>query len=205
MRLAELRTKAVDVVVGASDADQVGPIDAGGEQLLFLEVRRHEHVRLESGGGGVRGDGVGEVPGRGAGHGSEAEFLGLRDRDRDDAVLEGVCGVGGVVLDPELAQAEALGQAVGPDQGRQPRLERVARPAVEGEEVGLPPDSPRARLDLPARLLGIQVRQVIGDLQRPEALLADVSGIERVGLPALLASQRFNCHLAPLRKKPPPG
>ena len=47
-------------------------------------------------------------------------------RHRDDPVLERVGRVGGVVLDPDLAQPEPLGEAVGADQRRQARLERIA-------------------------------------------------------------------------------
>ena len=125
-RLGELGAEPVDVVVVAPDADQVGAVDAGREQLLLLEVGGDEDVGVEAGGGGVRRDRVREVAGRGAGHGLEAELLGLRDRDGDHAVLERVRRVGGVVLDPELAQAEPLGEAVGADQRRQAGLERVA-------------------------------------------------------------------------------
>ena len=67
--LGELGAEPVDVVVVAADADQVGPVDAGREQLLLLEVGGDEDVGVEAGGGGVGGDGVGEVAGRGAGDG----------------------------------------------------------------------------------------------------------------------------------------
>ncbi len=75
----------------------------------------------------MRGDRVRQVAGRSTGDGVEAQLLSLRDRNGDDPVLERVGRVRRVVLDPELAQAEALGQAVGADERRQPRLERVAR------------------------------------------------------------------------------
>src|SRR5262249_4051598 len=75
----------------------------------------------------------------------------------------------------------------------------------EGQEVRVSPDAPGSRLDLPARLLRIEVGEVVGDLEGPEALLTDEAGIERIALPALLAFQRLDCHQAPLRKSPPPG
>ena len=131
MSLAELRAEAIDVVVGAADPDHVGPVDPGGEQLLLLEIGRDEDVGIEPGRGGVGGDGVGEIPGGRAGDGLEAELLRLRDRHGDDAVLEGVGRIGRVVLDPELAQAEALGEPVGANQRRQPGLERVAGAAAK--------------------------------------------------------------------------
>ena len=81
------------------------------------------------------GDRVGEVAGRGAGDGVEAQLARLRDGDRDDAVLEGVGRVGGVVLDPQLGfEPEPLGEPVGPDQRRQPRLERIGGPPSKGRK-----------------------------------------------------------------------
>ena len=50
----------------------------------------------------------------------EAELARLGDRDGDDAVLEGLGRVGGVVLDPEGVEAEPLGQAVGAHQRVRP-------------------------------------------------------------------------------------
>ena len=46
--LGELGAEAVDVVVVAVDADQVGAVDAGGEQLLLLEVGGDEDVGVEA-------------------------------------------------------------------------------------------------------------------------------------------------------------
>ena len=103
----QLRAEAVDVVVGAPDRDQVGAVDAGREELLFLEIGRDEHVGLEPSRGGVGGDRVGQIPGRGAGDRLKPELARTRERDRDDPVLERVRRVGGVVLDPHLASPSA--------------------------------------------------------------------------------------------------
>ena len=129
MLAGELGAEPVDVVVVAVDRDQVGAVDAGREDLLLLEVGGHEHVGLEARGSGVGGDGVGEVAGGGAGDHLVAELLGLRDGDVDDAVLEGVRRVGGVVLDVDLADAEPLGEPLGPDQRREAGVERGLRAA----------------------------------------------------------------------------
>jgi hypothetical protein len=102
-----------------------------------------------------------------------------------------VCGVGGVVLDPELADPETLGEAVGADQRGQSGLERVAGLRVEGKEVRVAPDAPRPRRDLPARLGGIERGEVITGLKRPEALLTDEARLERIGRAAFLATERF--------------
>jgi hypothetical protein len=87
------------------------PVDAGREDLLLLEVGRDEDVGLHAERGAVGGDRVGQVAGRGAREDLVAELAGARRGDRDDAVLERVRRVRGVVLDPHLAQAEALGEA----------------------------------------------------------------------------------------------
>ena len=141
------------------------------------------------------GDGVGEVAGRGAGDGVEAQLLRLGDGDGDDAVLEGVGRVGGVVLDPELGvEPEALGEAVGAQQRRQAGLERVAGATLEGQEVGVAPDSLRAGLDLALGLGRVETGEVVGDFQRPEAVLTGEMSAEVVRRPALLALQVLDCH-----------
>jgi hypothetical protein len=140
------------------------------------------------------GDGVGQIASRGAGDGLEAELARLRQGDRDDAILERVGRVGGVVLDPQLPEPEALGEPVGPDQGRQPRLEWITGTLGEGEEVGVAPDASRARLDLAAGLAWIEIGEVVRDLQRTEAALADKSSLQRVARFALLADQCLQRH-----------
>ena len=90
-------------VVVALDRDHGRPVGAGGEDLRLFEVGGDQHVGGQPGRGGVRRDGVGEVARRGTGDRLEAELLGTGERDGDDAVLEGMRRVGGLVLDPELA------------------------------------------------------------------------------------------------------
>ena len=162
------------------------------------------------------GHGVGEVAGGGAGDRLEAELARPRHGDRDDAVLEGVGRVGGVVLDPHLAQAEALGEPVGADQRRAARGQPDARgqapggagrPAGERQEVGVAPDVLRPALDAAAQLADVVARAaavVVDDLQRAEALLADVQRLQRVLGFALLALQMTDSHLGLLRSMSSP-
>ena len=145
MLAGKLGAEPVDVVVVAVDRHQVRAVDAGGEDLLLLEVGGHEDVGLEPGGGRVRRDGVGEVPGGGTGDDVVAELLRLGDGHAHHPVLERVRRVGGVVLDEHLPHAEPLGQALGAHQRREAGLERDARPALEGQEVRVAPDRVRAR------------------------------------------------------------
>ena len=130
----------------------------------------------------MRGDRAGEVTGRRAGDDLEAELPGPRQRDRHDAVLEGVRRVGGVVLHPHLAEAEALGQPIGADQRRQAGRQRRLRRGLERQEVGVAPDGLRAGLDPTAQPVDVDLIGVarVGDLERPEAALAHVAGLERV-------------------------
>ncbi len=73
----------------------------------------------------MSGDRIGEVSGRRAGDRVETELERLGESDGDDAVLEAVRRVGGVVLDPDLADAELLGEPIGADERRQPGLDRA--------------------------------------------------------------------------------
>ena len=129
----------------------------------------------------MRGDRAGQVAGGRARDDLEAQLLRPRQRHRHDAVLEGMRGIGGVVLDPHLAQAEALGEPVGARERREAGRQRAARRAAQGKEVGVAPDRVRARLDAPAQPVDVHVLLTrVGDLEGPEAALADVAGVERV-------------------------
>ena len=70
-----------------------------------------------------------------------------RQGDGDDAVLERVRRVRGLVLDLQLTDPEPLGEAVGLDQRRPARRQRRARGARQRQEVGVAPDRVRAGLD----------------------------------------------------------
>ena len=124
---------------------------------------------------GVRGDRVGEVAGRRAGRDLEAELERLAQRDRDDPVLERVGRVAGVVLDPDLAEAELGGEAVGPHERREPGAEvdrGVALRPAAGRRSARADSGPAAifsRLDR-----GRDRVVVVGDLERAEAPLARV-------------------------------
>ena len=81
----------------------MGPKIGGAEDLSLLEVVGNEDVTVEPGLCGVGGDGVGEVAGRRAADGVEAELDRLGDRDRDDALLVGV----GRVVDRVVLDVQA--------------------------------------------------------------------------------------------------
>ena len=156
---------------------QVGAVDPCRQDLLFLEVGWDEDVGVEPCRRGVRRYGVSQVPGRGAGQRVEPELAGPGQRDRHHAVLERVRGIGGIVLDPYFIQAKLIGQAVGAQQRREPRRERPGL-LSDREEVGVAPQRLRPGLDPATELRRIRVRpRRVSDLERPEALLADVPRI----------------------------
>jgi hypothetical protein len=162
----QLGAQAIDLVVVTANGHQVRAVDAGAEDLLLFEVGGDEDVGRQPERGGLGGDGVAEVAGRGAGERAEAQLAGPRRSDRDDAILEGVRRVGGVVLDPHLTQTESLGQTIRADQRRPargepgPRGQVVGRPrwtAHQRQEVRVAPDILRSSLDAPT-----QRRHVVG-------------------------------------------
>jgi hypothetical protein len=110
-------------------------------------------------------------------------------------------GLAASFLIPHLAEAQALGQALGADQGRHPGRERGLRRALEREEVRVAPDGKRAGLDPPPRFRGVEPAQVVGHVERPEAHLAPVASVERIGLAAFLTSKRLYCHVVPFTSK----
>ena len=132
-----LGAETIDLVIGALDADDLGAVDAGAEDLGPLQVGGHEDVAVEAGGGGVGGHAVGQVAGRGAADGREAELAGLAQGHRHDAVLERQRReVDGVVLDPELLDAQLGGQAIGPDAAASRRP--GGRPSARRPAAGTP-------------------------------------------------------------------
>jgi hypothetical protein len=70
----DFRAEPVDFVVMALDADDRRAINKRIEDFALLQVRRNEDVGFEAGGGGVGGDGIGQIAGGGAGHGGETQF-----------------------------------------------------------------------------------------------------------------------------------
>ena len=137
--------------------------------------------------GGRRRHGVRQVAGRRTGEHLEPELDGSRERDPDHAVLERVRRVAALVLDPQLAHPEHPRELVRADQpgpaGVEVRPGRDIR--RDRQQAGVPPDAQRAGLD---RVPG-ELRQVVGDLERAEALVAGVRRAERARMAAFAAGQ----------------
>ena len=70
---------------------------------------------------------------------------GLGQGDRHHPVLERAGRVGGVVLDPQLAEPQLGGQPVGPHQRGEPGTEVDRGRVDDREQVGVAPDRPWAR------------------------------------------------------------
>ena len=66
--------------------------------------------------------------------------------DGDDAVLEGPGGVGAVVLEVEVVEAEVLAQVLGPDQRREAGLQVHGSPST-GRRSRVAPERLRAARD----------------------------------------------------------
>ncbi len=183
----DLRGEPVHVVVVAVHGDQRAAVHRGGDDLGPLEVGGDEDDRLHAGAGPGGGHRVGEVAGRGTGEDLAAELAGGRQRDRDDPVLEGVRRVAGVVLDPEVLDAELATEVVGLDQPGEAGLHVGARGDVGGhrQQLLVAPDVLGAGLDPGAG----DRREVVADLQGAEALLAGVEGTEVLGGAALAAHE----------------
>ncbi|OLL73183.1 ComEC/Rec2-related protein [Pseudonocardia sp. Ae168_Ps1] len=183
----QLGGEPVDVVVVAVDREQGAPVHRGRDDLRLLQRGGDEYDRVPAGARGGGRDGVGQVAGRGAAEHREAELAGGGERHRDHAVLEGVRGVPGVVLHPELAHPERPGQVVGLDELRQPGLGVAV--LLDGrrdrEEVLVAPDRLRAGLDRRAGHRG----EVVGHLEGPETLGTGELRGQRHLVPALPAGE----------------
>ncbi len=168
------------MVVVAADSVDRRSVDGGREELLRFEVDRAEHGSVEALGGGARCDSSGEVAGRRARERRQAELLGLLGRDRDDPVLEGVCRVGRVQLQPQLADAELLGQAWSPDERGQARREPRLGGSVDRQQRRVAPDRCRPGGDRLARERVRSLVPVVDGIEGREAARAGADVLECV-------------------------
>src|SRR5439155_25795689 len=100
-----LRAESIYLVITARDGEDVRSIDKARENLALLQVGRDKDITLQAGCRGMGRDGVGEIPRGGACDDLKSELLGLRQRDRYHAVLEGESRmVDAVVLEVQIAE-----------------------------------------------------------------------------------------------------
>ena len=185
--------RRVDLVVVAVDPDDPGTVDQRVEHLALLQIGGDEHVGVEAGRGRVGRHRVGQVPGGGAGDGPEAQLAGAAQGHADHPVLEGERGVvDRVVLDPQLADSQPPGEAIGPDQRGVAHLDAHGRLRGHRKQLPVAPhvlgtggDALTAE-GLPDPLV------VVGHLQGPEVELADMPGLQGVVRPALPAPERLH-------------
>ena len=194
----QLGAQPVDVVVAALDRDQVGAVDGGGDDLALLQVGGDEHHVAHAGPGRVGRHRVGQVAGGRAGRHLEAHGPGPGQGHRHHPVLERAGGVEGVVLEPQLAQAQLGGQPVGPHQGGEAGAQ-VDGAVVDGrQQVGVAPDRRRPGRDRLPGGGGGDGLVVVGDLERPEAAVAHVERLRREGAPTLTTSETLDeGHVSP--------
>src|SRR5439155_24705513 len=111
--------------------------------------------------------------------------------DRHETILERVRRIGGVVLEPELAEAELRGEARRPDERSHPGTQIDAVLAAGQQRRVAPDRSGTGRDRLARRLLRDRV-VVVDDLERGEAELTHVQRLRRVLARALAAAQTEN-------------
>ena len=144
--VGELRAQPVHVVVGAVHGEDGRAVGRRGDDLLALEIRRHEDVGREPQSGGRGRGGPRQVARRRAGERLVAELDRLGGGHRDDPVLERMGRVRRLGLDVEIAvEAELRRQPVGADERRAPHRQS-ARRRRDGQEVGVAPERRRPGL-----------------------------------------------------------
>ena len=109
--VGDLGAEAVDLVVVAIDADDAGAVDGGIQNFCGLEIGWDEDAGVKALLGRLGGYGIGEIAGRGAAYGLEAEAASGNEGGGYDAVFEGKrreadC----VVLKIKIFHAPVLGQ-----------------------------------------------------------------------------------------------
>ena len=117
------------------------------------------------------------------------ELAGERGCDRYRPVLERQARVPRVVLEPEAVDPERGPEALRRDERRRADAEATQGRGIDGQELEVSPDAGRTRLDRRARGPGPDDLCVVGDLERPEARLADVGRTEGFRSPAVAADE----------------
>ena len=189
--VGDQRAEAVDVVVVAVDADQARAVDLGVEDLGGLEVGGDEDAGLEAEARGLRGDGVGEIAGGGAADGRRSRTAcALASATETTRSLKLSVGkADGVVLDVEIGGADALAEILGADERREAYGKVGLEALGDGQQRGVAPDVGRAGGDGLAGEDAADGFEVVGDLERGEAVGAGGERLVAEALAALVALQ----------------
>src|SRR5260370_35714878 len=178
------------MVVVAVDADEARTVDEGVEDLGGLEVDGDEDGGLQVEAGGVSGERVREVAGRGTTDGGEAGLLRVGEWDGDDAIIERErLEAARVVLDVEMVCADAFAEVVRANKRREAygkvRLEAFG----DGAQRGVTPDAGGAGGDGFAGEDAAHSLQVVGDFQGGETVGTGGEGLVAKELATLIALQ----------------
>ena len=189
----DFRAEPVHFVVVAFDPDDFRAVNQRIHHLALLKVGRNEYVGFQSGCGGVRGDGVGEIAGRSAGDRGETQLARATQGHADDAVFERQRRIiDRIVLYPELAHAESAREPVGFDERRETDLKTDGRFARHGQQFAVAPHRLRSRFDdRPTQGL-LDAVVVVNNFERSEVKFAHVRGSERIFASALTALERLH-------------
>ena len=137
----DLRAEAVDLVVGAVDADDLGPVDAGAEDLGPLQVGRARRCTLSSpAAAALAATLLARLP-------VEAQPTVVKPNSRallratetTRSLNDSVGKLTASFLIQSCLDAQRLGQAVGPDQRRAADLRADGRLAVERQQLAVAP------------------------------------------------------------------
>ena len=190
---SDFSAKPVHFIVVAFDPDDLGAVNQRVHHLALFEVGGNKDVGLQSGSGGVRGDGVGQIAGRSAGDGGETQLARAAQRHTHHPIFERKRRIiDRIVLDPQLAHAESPRQAVGSDQRREADLEADGRFARHRQQLGVAPHRLRSRLDRRPGERCPDAIVIVKDFERAEVKFAHVRGGQRIFAAALTTLERLH-------------
>src|SRR5262249_4447292 len=149
-------------------------VDLGAKDLRGLKIGRNKYAGLEASTGRLRGDSVGKVSGRRAAHHFEPEVARLSQGNGHNTVFEAECWkADGVVLEKERAAAQSLAQARGLHQWREAGRQRRIVLFGKRQQLFVSPQVGRTAGNLVFADLLANPRQIVGDLERSKAILAE--------------------------------
>src|SRR5207249_928203 len=171
-------TQPVDLVVRPVHAYDRRAVRCGPRDLAFVGRGRHEYHRAQP--VACRGcrDRTREVAGRCTGERFEPKLERARERERNGPVLERQRWVARVVFEEESRHADRCAEARRLHERRPANGEMPARRG-DREERRVAPERERATLDLVAKGLCVERRQVVLRLDRAVALSADIEFVGR--------------------------
>ena len=171
----DLRTEAIDFVVGTHAADDFRAVYGGAEDFRALEVGGNEDERIEARTRRLGRHAVRKVARTRTANGRHAELAGLAERHGDNAIFERKRReIDRIVLEPEFANTECIGEAVGPNQRRATDVTSNGRFARQWEKLAVAPHVRGAALEQLSADFRLDLCVIVRDFERPEIIDAEV-------------------------------